>query len=99
MRLSASPLNLALRRSVARAAFMRCDYFYRQRIYKFSSRPLVWADLLGCSRRKFKLAKRIFKFLVAGKSVNQTPGLLLIFFHYPFCDGFADVFVAFFVKG
>ncbi len=78
---------------------MRCDYFYRQRIYKFSSRPLFWADLLGCSRRKFKLAKRIFKFLVAGKSVNQTPGLLLIFFHYPFYDGFADVFVSFFVKG
>ena len=58
---------------------------------------------LGRSRRKFKvakyLAKRIFKFLVAGKSVNQTPGLLLIFFHYPFYDGFADIFVAFFVKG
>lgn len=41
MRLSASPLNLALWRSVARAACMRCDYFYRQRIYKFNPRLLL----------------------------------------------------------
>lgn len=41
MRLGALPLNLALRRSVARVAFMRYDYFCRRGNYKFNPRLLL----------------------------------------------------------